>query len=163
MVDYPLPLIPFFFFRCISIYFFHIHKGPWSGHLPSGFHQSPVRVSVLLTHHIPYPSHPRWFDRPNNIWWAVQITKLLIMQFSSDTCYFIPLRPQHPVLHRFQPVFLPHCKRPSFTHIQNNRQNFSFVCFIFMLSDMHHTGRQKTLDPTPAGTLWIYVFSGTQY
>jgi hypothetical protein len=28
------------------------------------------------------PSHPPWFDHPNNIWWRVQIMELLIMQFS---------------------------------------------------------------------------------
>jgi hypothetical protein len=26
---------------------------------------------------MPYPSHP-WFDRPNNIWWNVQVMKLII-------------------------------------------------------------------------------------
>jgi len=26
------------------------------------------------------PSHPPWFDHSNNIWWGVQVMKLLIMQ-----------------------------------------------------------------------------------
>jgi hypothetical protein len=28
---------------------------------------------------MPRPSHSSWFDHPNNIWWAVQIIKLLVM------------------------------------------------------------------------------------
>jgi hypothetical protein len=28
---------------------------------------------------MPCPSHPPWFDHPNNIWWSVQIIKFLVM------------------------------------------------------------------------------------
>jgi hypothetical protein len=35
------------------------------------------------------PSHPLWFGHPNNIWWRAQIMKLLIMQFSPASCYFL--------------------------------------------------------------------------
>jgi len=42
-----------------------------------------------------------------------------------------PLRPkyspQHPVLKHPQPTFPPQCERPSFTPIQNKRQNYSSV------------------------------------
>ena len=31
--------------------------------------------------HMTCPSHSSWFDHPNNIWWAGQIIKLLIMQY----------------------------------------------------------------------------------
>lgn len=31
---------------------------------------------------MPHPSHPSWFDHPNNNWQGVQIKKLLITQFS---------------------------------------------------------------------------------
>ena len=34
---------------------------------------------------------------------------------------------QHPILKHPQPTFFPQCERPSFTPIQNNRQNYSFV------------------------------------
>jgi hypothetical protein len=48
------------------------------------------------------PSHPPWFYHPNNIWWGVQVMKLLIMQSSSASYNFHPLRskhsPPHPVL-----------------------------------------------------------------
>ena len=43
-------------------------------------HQNPVYTSVLPhTRYMPRPSHSYPFYRPNNIWWAVQIIKLLIM------------------------------------------------------------------------------------
>jgi hypothetical protein len=34
---------------------------------------------------------------------------------------------EHPILKHSQPTFLPQCQRPSFTPIQNNRQNYSSV------------------------------------
>ena len=43
-------------------------------------HQNPVYVSPLPhTRYKPRPSHSSRFDHPNNIWWAVQIIKLLII------------------------------------------------------------------------------------
>ena len=35
--------------------------------------------------------------------------------------------PPHPILKHFQTMFLPHCKTPSFTPKQNNKQNYSSV------------------------------------
>jgi hypothetical protein len=59
---------------------------------------------------MPRPSHSSLFDHPNNIWWGVQIIKLLIMYFSSLPCYLVPLRPkyfpQHPILKDPQPTFM---------------------------------------------------------
>jgi hypothetical protein len=53
------------------------------------------------------------------------------MKFSLLPCYLIPLRPkyspQHPVLKYPQPTFFPQCQLPSFTPIQNNKQNYSSV------------------------------------
>jgi hypothetical protein len=43
-------------------------------------HQNPVCTSPLPHMcYVPRPSHSSRFDHPNNIWWAVQISKLLIM------------------------------------------------------------------------------------
>ena len=61
--------------------------------------------------------------------------------FSSSLCtllhsrYLVPPRskysPQHLVLKHPQLPFLPQCQRPSFTPIQNNRQNYSIYILIF--------------------------------
>jgi hypothetical protein len=60
--------------------------------------------------YMPRPSHPR-LDHSNYTWRRVQITKLLVMQFSPLSCQLIPLRsrhvPQHPVLKHPQSVFPP--------------------------------------------------------
>jgi hypothetical protein len=50
----------------------------------------------------PHLYHQPWLDRHNYSWLRVQIIRLLIMQLSLVSCYFLPLRltysPQHCVL-----------------------------------------------------------------
>jgi hypothetical protein len=56
-----------------------------SGLLPSGFYiKNNVFVSnISRACYMFHPSHPPKFDHPNNIWWIVQVMKLLIMRPSS--------------------------------------------------------------------------------
>ena len=53
------------------------------------------------------------------------------MQSSPVPRYLVPPRskysPQHLVLKHSQFPFLPQCQRPSFTAIQNNRQDYSSI------------------------------------
>jgi hypothetical protein len=78
------------------------------------------------------PSHPLWFNQPNNIRWRIQSVKFIIMQFSSRSV-FLPFSfkylPQHSILKNPQSMFLPHCQRPRLRPIQYNWQNYSFVYF----------------------------------
>jgi len=59
--------------------------------------------------YMPHPSHPPSFDCPNNIWWSIQVTKLLTVQSFPASHHFLHLRskysPQHPVLKQSQRVF----------------------------------------------------------
>jgi hypothetical protein len=59
--------------------------------------------------------------------------KLIIVQVSPFSCYFIPLwskyYSQNPVLKHPQSMLFPQYERPSFTPIQNNWQNYGFVYF----------------------------------
>ena len=77
----------------------------WS--LSLRFPTKPLYAS-LSTFYMPRPSHSSRFGQLNNIWWGVQIIKLLYLYFSR---YFVPLRPkyspQHPILKHPQPTFFP--------------------------------------------------------
>jgi len=76
----------------------------WS--LPFQFsNQNTVYISHLFQAcYMPCSSHP-WVDHPNNIWWSVQVRKLLTMQSSPASSHFLLLRckcsPQHPVLKHY--------------------------------------------------------------
>ena len=94
--------------------------------------QDPIHPP-FLTHMclMPSPSHSSWFYHPHNIGWGVQSSLLLIMQSPPFPRYLVPPRskysPQHRILKHPQLPFLPQYQRPSFTPIQDNRQNYSSI------------------------------------
>jgi hypothetical protein len=67
------------------------------------------------------------------------------MQSSPVSRHFLPLSSkysQHSVLKHPQSTLFLSCERPSFTPIQNNRSNYSFVYFNFW-DFREETGRQR--------------------
>jgi hypothetical protein len=36
------------------------------------------------------PSHPPWLDHPNNVWWSMDVMKLLAVQSSPASCCHFP-------------------------------------------------------------------------
>jgi len=93
-------------------------------------HQHPVHTSTLPhTCYITHPSHSSQFYHPNNIEWGVEILQLNNMSLPPLPFYLFPPRPkyspQHPILQHPQPGYLRQCQQPSFTPIQNNRQDYS--------------------------------------
>jgi hypothetical protein len=102
--------------------------------LPSDLFPAIFPTKILYTSfshvsYMPRQSRPPRLDHSNYTWWRVQVTQLLIMQFPPAFCHFISVRstysPQQPPLKRSQSTFLPLYQRPSFTPIQNQRQNYS--------------------------------------
>jgi hypothetical protein len=67
--------------RFILILSSHIHVVLPRGLLLSGFTTKTLCAFLIFFHacYVPRPSHPPLLDRPNKIWWSVQVMKLLIM------------------------------------------------------------------------------------
>ena len=77
--------------------------------------QNPAGTSsVTHTCHKPGPSHPSRFDNQKNILWEIQKIQPFFIYASLVPCYLVLLRPkylpQHTVLEKPQPMFLPQVK-----------------------------------------------------
>jgi hypothetical protein len=76
--------------------------------LPSGLFPAFSNQNIVCISHLSYPcniprsSHPPWFDKPNRVWWSVEVMELLNLQSSPASNHFLPLTskysPQHPGL-----------------------------------------------------------------
>jgi hypothetical protein len=90
--------------RSILILSTHLHRC-----LPSGLFPCSFPTNNLYSCYMPHTSDPPRLDYFNYTWQRIQITKLLVMQFSPPTHHFIPLRskypPQHPVPKHPQSMF----------------------------------------------------------
>jgi len=89
----------------------HLSPGLPSVRFPSDFTTKNLLSLLPHTCHMSSPSRLPWFDHPNNVWWGVQITRLLITPLYPPSCYLLPLGPnhppQHPVLEHPRPMFFP--------------------------------------------------------
>jgi len=91
---HPIHIFPSSFLKAILISTSLLRLDLPSGLFPSGF---PIKISYVflicpMRATSPVPSHTPRTDHPNNIWWRVQVMKLLIMQSSPAFCHFLPLR-----------------------------------------------------------------------
>jgi hypothetical protein len=102
-------------------------------------YQNFVWISLLLyVYCMSHSPHPPWFYHSNNTQ-GVQIMKLLIKQFSSASCYLIPLRskwsPQHTVL-KYPQFMLSPTLRDKVSHQHKTTSKIIASCIlIFMLLD----------------------------
>jgi len=84
-------------------------------------HQNPS-IPLLSPHtcYMPCLWHSFGFDHPYNIWWGVQIIKLLIIWFFPLPFYLIPFRlhyaPSASVLKHHQLTLFPQFEWPSLKH-----------------------------------------------
>ena len=126
---------------------FHFQQSHFNITLPPSFissswpftisspHQNPVCTSTVShTCHIPRPSHSSSSVHPRNIWRAVQIIKLHVMQSSPSTCYLVALRfkyfSQHPILEHPQPIPPTLNMRDQVSHPYKTTEKlqFFFIC-----------------------------------
>jgi len=93
--------------RSILILSSHLRLGSFSQFSPP---KPCIHYYSPHTCYMPHPPHSSRFDHSNNIWWGVEIIKLLVMQFSPFPCYLVLLRtkysPQHPILQHPPPLTL---------------------------------------------------------
>jgi len=133
--------------RSILILSSHLDLGLPSGLFPSGFLTKTLFTPLLSLIHVTCPTH---LILPDFI-----IRTMLGEEYrslSSSLCSFLhsfvtsSLLGPNILLKHLQPTFLPQCERPSFTPIQNNRQDYISVYFnppIFWISNW------KTKDSAP--------------
>ena len=144
--------------RSILILSTHLCLGLPSGLFPPGF---PTKTLYTPSPH-PYAPHAQpisFFSilSPAHYW--VRSTNHLPPRYSISSIppFLFPPRskysPQHHVLKHPQLPFLPQYQRPSFTPIQNNRQNYSSI-YLDLLIFWYQTGRQKILHPMIASISW---------
>jgi len=78
---HPVHTFPPYFLRSILILSSHLCPYLPSSLLTSGFPKKKLHVFFIspMSEHT-RPSHPLWFCHNSNIWWSVQVMKLLIME-----------------------------------------------------------------------------------
>jgi hypothetical protein len=115
--------------RSILILSSHLCVGPPSGPFPSGFPTKTLYTPLLS---------PRCATCLTHLKLLYLITQIILGEGGSSllcsflhSTYIVPLRPkyspQYPIHKHAQPMFLPQCQQPSFTPIQNNKQNYISV------------------------------------
>jgi hypothetical protein len=105
----------------------------------------------------------------NHIWWILYVIKLLVMQFTPSSYYFIPLRskysPQYHFLKHFLFILFPYLQRSSFTPIRNYRIYYSIVYLIFIFLYSRLKGRSSKMNSSkllPKSRIHL-IFSWTKF
>ena len=129
------------FCKLILVLSSHLHLGHPCCLFPSGFSPKPC-IHLFSPPHVLHAPLISLFS--NNIWWAVPITKLLIIQFSPLPCYLVLLRPkyssQHPILKH---PHLLECERPRVYFLAHFTPSLLHILYIAMLRDDRETWNKK--------------------
>ena len=132
----------------------HLRLGLASRVFPSGFPTKTQYTPLVSPIRATCPAYLSRFNNPNDFG---EEYGSLSSSLHSLPHFLLPCparpkySPQRRILKHPQPTFLPHCERPSFTPIQNNRQNYISVYLNFYIV-RQQTGRQKILHRMKAGT-----------
>ena len=116
--------------RSFLISSYHLRLGLSSGILPTGFATKTLHTPVLSPIQATCLAHLTLLGFITRNILGEQYGSLSSSSSFPHSHYCSPLRLkyfEYPILKHPQPTFLPQCKRPSYTPIQNNRQNYSSV------------------------------------
>jgi hypothetical protein len=124
----PVHSTHFISLRSILIIFTHLCLGLPSDLNPYGF---PTKTQyAFLSFNMPCPSYSPWLDHSNYTWWRVQVTTILVMQFSPHhitSSLFGPIFSSAPCLQTPSVYFFPLPWERNFAPIKNYRKNYNFV------------------------------------
>jgi len=115
-----------------------------SGHLsfPSSFFPSGLSTEpyMHLSCHMHRPSRFSGFDRPNNIWWGTQRTKLIKIQSLWVTYNVVPLRPKYlpqcPILKGLRLSFSFNAWGPVLHH--NKKKTGKIIDMYILMEDKNY-------------------------
>ena len=127
----PVPARTSYFLKIHLILSSHLWLCLPSGLFPSGVPTKNLYTPLLSPHALHAPPISFFLDFITRTILVEQYRsfKPHIMQFPQLPCYPVTLRPkyypQQPIFEHLQRAILPQCERPSFTPIQNKRQNYN--------------------------------------
>ena len=117
------------FWSSILILFSHLLLGLPNGLFPLEFPTKTLYTSLISPIHATCPIHLIiLYLITRTIMGEYRSLSTAVCSFSSLPCYLFPLTPKYSPQHCILKHLLPQCDRPSFTPIQNNRQNYSSIC-----------------------------------
>jgi len=117
-----------------------LRSSKWS--LPFRFsNQNLLCIHISTMHVHACPSLPSWHDHHYNIWWSVQVMKLLIMQPLPASCHFPLLKSKYSPQHLVWEIKFH-------THTKQEVQLWFFYILIF--KNFERRREDKTLNTTAA-------------
>jgi hypothetical protein len=123
--------------------------------------QSKSCMPISSPPYVLYAPSISFFFISLRVWWGVQIIKLLVMQSSPFPRYLVPITPTYltrlPIVEHSQTMFFSQCEVPSFTPIQNNRQNYMCICkWYYEVENVHACAEYAKLRRTSGeGISWL--------
>ena len=108
--------------------------------------------------HIPCPSHSPKFDDFNNIWWGVEVMKLLISNFLDPPHYLLPFKPTNlahcPVSNTLSLWYSPNVRQQAWNPYKTTGNTVVLYILIFMFWIFRQEDK-RFFNQMAASVTWI--------